>query len=66
MRMLSPSSGYQLPGSREKALPAILETASRLACPLDFVKYTRPRLDEVFVAYTGHALGDEAAEEPAA
>lgn len=51
--------------SSEKALPAILETANRLACRLDFVKYTRPRLDEVFVAYTGHALQSDVMEESA-
>ena len=49
--------------SSEKALPAILETANRLACRLSFVKYTRPRLDEVFVTYTGHPLEVDAAEE---
>ena len=49
--------------SSEKALPAILEMANKLACPLDFVKYSRPRLDEVFVAYTGRALHDSVPEE---
>ena len=49
--------------SSEKALPAILETANRLACRLEFVKYARPRLDEVFVAYTGRALQRGPSEE---
>ena len=42
--------------SSEKALPAILDTVHRLACRLDFIQYSRPRLDDVFVAYTGHAF----------
>lgn len=45
--------------SPEKALPAILETTSRLACRLEFVDYHRPRLDDVFVAHTGHAIKEE-------
>lgn len=45
--------------SSEKALPAILETTNRLAYRLEFVKYTRPRLDDVFVACTGHALQED-------
>jgi ABC-2 type transport system ATP-binding protein len=48
--------------SSEKALPAILEAAHRLACRLDFIQYNRPRLDDVFVAYTGHALRSESPE----
>ena len=45
--------------SPEKALPAILETTSRLACRLEFVDYHRPRLDDVFVAHTGHTIREE-------
>jgi ABC-2 type transport system ATP-binding protein len=45
--------------SPEKALPAVLETASRLACRLEFIEYHRPRLDDVFVAHTGHAIREE-------
>ena len=45
--------------SSEKALPAVLEAAHRLACHLDAVEYHRPRLDDVFVAYAGHAIRDE-------
>lgn len=45
--------------SSEKALPAVLETANRLVCHLDSVDYRRPRLDDVFVAYTGRAIRDE-------
>lgn len=45
--------------SPEKALPTILETASRLGCQLEFIDYHRPRLDDVFIAYTGHAIREE-------
>jgi ABC-2 type transport system ATP-binding protein len=45
--------------SPEKALPAVLEAASRLACRLEFIEYHRPRLDDVFVAHTGHAILEE-------
>lgn len=45
--------------SPEKALPTILETASRLGCQLEFIDYHRPRLDDVFLAYTGHAIREE-------
>lgn len=45
--------------SPEKALPAILEAANRLACPVEFIEYHRPRLDDVFVAHTGHAIREE-------
>lgn len=45
--------------SPEKALPAVLEAANRLACRLEFVEYHRPRLDDVFVAHTGHAIREE-------
>ena len=49
--------------SPEKALPTILETASRLACRLEFIDYHRPRLDDVFVAHTGHAIREEFPQE---
>jgi len=45
--------------SPEKALPAILEATNRLACPVEFIDYHRPRLDDVFVAHTGHAIREE-------
>lgn len=45
--------------SPEKALPAVLEAANRLACRVEFIEYHRPRLDDVFVAHTGHAIREE-------
>lgn len=45
--------------SPEKSLPAVLEVASRLDCTVESIEYQRPRLDDVFVAYTGHALKGE-------
>ena len=45
--------------SSEKALPAVLETANRIGCRLELVDYHRPRLDDVFVAHTGHAIREE-------
>ena len=45
--------------SPEKALPAILEVAGRLACRLEFIDYHRPRLVDVFIAHTGHAIRKE-------
>ncbi len=42
--------------SPEKSLPAVLEIAHRLDCHPDGIEYHRPRLDDVFVAYTGHGL----------
>ncbi len=45
--------------SPEKALPAILERMNRLGCRLDFIDYHRPRLDDVFIAHTGHAIREE-------
>jgi len=45
--------------SPEKALPAVLEAANRLVCRIDFIDYHRPRLDDVFVAHTGHAIREE-------
>jgi ABC-2 type transport system ATP-binding protein len=43
----------------EKAVPAILEVAQRVGCRLDFIDYHRPRLDDVFMAYTGHPIREE-------
>ena len=45
--------------SSEKALPAVLEAAHRTSCRLELVDYHRPRLDDVFVAHTGHAIREE-------
>ena len=45
--------------SPEKSLPAVLEVASRLDCAVESIEYQRPRLDDVFVAHTGHALKGE-------
>jgi ABC-2 type transport system ATP-binding protein len=45
--------------SSEKTLPALLEAASRLGCRLEFIEYHRPRLDDVFMAHTGHAIREE-------
>jgi ABC-2 type transport system ATP-binding protein len=50
--------------SAEKALPAILEAANRLECRLEFIEYHRPKLDDVFVAHTGHAIRDESLIDP--
>jgi ABC-2 type transport system ATP-binding protein len=43
----------------EKALPAVLEAVYRVGCRLDLVEYHRPRLDDVFVAYTGRTLHED-------
>jgi len=45
--------------SPEKALRAILESANRLDCQLEFIEYHRPRLDDVFIAHTGRSLKDD-------
>jgi ABC-2 type transport system ATP-binding protein len=45
--------------SPEKALPSVLEAANRLGSRLEFIEYHRPRLEDVFVAYTGHAIKEE-------
>jgi ABC-2 type transport system ATP-binding protein len=45
--------------SSEKALPAVLEASTRLGCRLELVDYHRPRLDDVFVAHTGHEIRSE-------
>ncbi|WP_447599753.1 ATP-binding cassette domain-containing protein [Nitrospira sp. Nam80] len=49
--------------SPEKALPAILEAANRLACQLEFIDYHRPRLDDVFIAHTGRSIAEEMKNE---
>lgn len=49
--------------SPEKALPAVLEAANRLDCRLEFIEYHRPRLDDVFMAHTGHAIREEFPKE---
>src|SRR2546422_8448311 len=51
--------------SPEKALPAILESANRLDCQLEFIEYHRPRLDDVFIAHTGRPIQDETPNEAA-
>jgi len=43
----------------EKALPAIMETTNKVGCGLDGIEYHRPRLDDVFMAHTGHSLTNE-------
>ena len=48
--------------SPEKVLPAILETASRLDCRVEFIDYHRPRLDDVFIAHTGRAITESVPE----
>lgn len=48
--------------SPEKALPAILESANRLGCEIEFIQYNRPRLDDVFIAYTGRAITESSPE----
>ncbi|HMU56282.1 MAG TPA: ATP-binding cassette domain-containing protein [Nitrospira sp.] len=45
--------------SPEKALPTILESANRLGCGLEFIRYNRPRLDDVFIAHTGRRIQEE-------
>jgi ABC-2 type transport system ATP-binding protein len=45
--------------SAEKALPAILESANRLGCTVEFIQYNQPRLDDVFLAHTGRRIQDE-------
>jgi ABC-2 type transport system ATP-binding protein len=42
--------------SPEKALPAILESANRVGCTVEFIQYNRPRLDDVFLAHTGRRI----------
>jgi len=52
--------------SPEKALPAILESANRLGCSIEFIQYNRPRLDDVFIAHTGRAITESIPEAESA
>lgn len=52
--------------SPEKALPAILESANRLGCGIEFIQYNRPRLDDVFIAHTGRAITESIPETESA
>lgn len=52
--------------SAEKALPAILESANRLGCSIEFIQYNRPRLDDVFIAHTGRAITESIPEAESA
>lgn len=45
--------------SPEKALPSVLDAANRLGCRLELIEYHRPRLEDVFVTYTGHAIRED-------
>lgn len=49
--------------SPEKALPAILDAANRMDCRLEFIKYNRPRLDDVFIAHTGRAITESVSDD---
>ena len=63
---INPTGLDVLVESPEKSLPAVIEVAQRLDCSLDGIEYHRPRLDDVFVAHTGHGLRGgtpDAAEE---
>ena len=53
---LNPTGLDILVESPEKSLPAVIEAAQRVDCSLDGIEYHRPRLDDVFVAHTGHGL----------
>lgn len=45
--------------SPEKSLSAVLELAGRMDCPVENFEYHRPRLDDVFLTHTGHAMKGE-------
>jgi ABC-2 type transport system ATP-binding protein len=45
--------------SPEKSLPGVLDVANRLDCQVNSIEYHRPRLDDVFVSFTGRALKGE-------
>jgi len=45
--------------SPEKSLPGVLDLANRIDCQVDGIEYHRPRLDDVFVSFTGRALKGE-------
>ena len=53
---INPTGLDVLVESPEKSLPAVIEVAQRLDCGLEGIEYHRPRLDDVFVAHTGHDL----------
>lgn len=53
---LNPTGLDILVESPEKSLPAVIEVAQRVDCSLAGIEYHRPRLDDVFVAHTGHGL----------
>ena len=42
----------------EKAFPALFEATNRIGCRLEGVEYHRPRLDDVFINYTGRSFAD--------
>lgn len=52
--------------SPEKSLPAVMEVANSLDCAIDSIEYQRPRLEDVFVTYTGHPFTEERPDEAAA
>lgn len=52
--------------SPEKSLPAVMEVANSLECAIDGIEYQRPRLEDVFVTYTGHPFTEECPDEAAA
>jgi len=45
--------------SPEKALPALFEASNHIGCKVDGIEYHRPRLDDVFMAYTGHSIYED-------
>lgn len=45
--------------SPEKSLPAVLEVAGQVDCLIEGIEYHRPRLEDVFVAHTGHSMKGE-------
>ncbi|WP_447969998.1 ABC transporter ATP-binding protein [Nitrospira sp. M1] len=44
----------------EKALPALFEATNRIGCHIEGIEYHRPRLDDVFIHYTGRSMADAA------
>jgi len=42
----------------EKALPALFEATNRVGCRIEGIEYHRPRLDDVFIHYTGRSMAD--------
>lgn len=52
--------------SPEKSLPAVMDVANSLECAIDGIEYQRPRLEDVFVTYTGHPFTEECPDEAAA